>query len=130
MRNSIAPNQVCGEHGNFQIIEEFGTSTYEKDGTCNLIWVNIGPDSDESSGVPSAETSMSLVDDDAIFTYVHQPGLFTYSLTETFYGLQNTYLIGVGSGASDDPSAPNFQRQSGSLSGPKIIGEDQFLSAG
>ena len=129
MRNTIDPNQVCGEHGNVQIIEEFGTSTFEKDGAVNLIWVNIGPDSDESSGVPSVETRMSIVDDNAIFTYVSHPGMFTYSTTETFYGEDNDYLIGVGTGASASPDSPNFQRQSGSLSGPKLISEDSFLSA-
>jgi Ca2+-binding EF-hand superfamily protein len=129
LRNTVDPNQVCGEHGNVQIIEEFGTSTFEKDGTINLIWVNIGPNSDESSGIPSQETRMSTVDDNAVFTYVHQPGVFTYTITETFYGAEDAYLIGVGTGASNEPGAPNFQRQSGSLSGPKIIGKDNFLPA-
>ena len=127
-RNTVDPNEVCGEHGNVQIIEEFGTSTFEKDGTINLIWVNVGPESDESSGIPSQETRMSTVDDNAVFTYINQPGVFAYTLTETFYGEGQAFLIGVGTGASDEPGAPNFKRQAGSLSGPKI-GVDDFLPA-
>eukprot|EP00984_Skeletonema_dohrnii_P028050 scaffold17876_cov77-Skeletonema_dohrnii-CCMP3373.AAC.1 len=69
------------------------------------------------------------IDDNAVFTYVNQPGVFTYTITETFYGAEDAYLIGVGTGASNEPGAPNFQRQSGSLSGPKIIGNDNFLPA-
>lgn len=129
MRNTVDPNQVCGEHGNFQVIEEFGTSTFEKDGTVNLIWVNVGPESDESYGVPSQETRMKPVDGEAIFTYVNQPDVFTYSITETFYGEDDAYLIGVGTGASSKPGDPNFQRQSGSLSGPKLSDKDSFFLA-
>jgi len=129
MRNTVDPNQVCGEHGKVQIIEEFGTSTFEKDGIINLIWVNVGPESDESSGIPSEETRMSTVDGNAVFTYVNQPGVFTYTITETFYGEKDDYMIGVGTGASSEPGAPNFSRQSGSLSGPKIIDEDGFFVA-
>ena len=129
MRNTVDPNQVCGEHGNVQIIEEFGTSTFEKDGVVNLIWVNVGPESDESSGVPSQETRMKTVDGEAVFTYIHQPGVFSYTITETFYGEEDAYLIGVGTGASNEPGAPNFQRQSGSLSGPKMSDKESFFLA-
>jgi len=128
MRNTVDPNQVCGHHGNVQVMEEFGTSTFEKDGVINLIWVNVGPESDESSGIPSQETRMSTVDGSAVFTYVNRPGVFTYSLTETFYGDGHDHLIGVGTGASDEPGAPNFKRQAGSLSAPKI-NVDELLPA-
>jgi len=124
MRNTIDPNEVCGEHGNVQYIEEFGTSTFEKDGTVNITWVNLGPHSNEASGLTSQETSMSTVDDNAILTYIEHPSLFTYSITETFYGDDNDYIIGAGTGAANDYLE---RRQSGSLSGPKINeGADLF----
>lgn len=124
MRNTVDPYQVCGEHGNVQIIEEFGTSTFE-----NLIWVNVGPKSDESSGVPSQETRMKTIDGEAVFTYINQPGVFSYTITETFSGEEDAYLIGVGTGASNEPGAPNFQRQSGSCSGPKMSVKESFFLA-
>ena len=55
---------MCGENGNFQFIEDFGTASYEKDGTIDLVWKNQGPDSDETAGPPKSKTSTLAPADD------------------------------------------------------------------
>jgi len=123
MKNALG-NDVCGENGHVSIIEEFGTSSYEKDGSVNIIWESTGPTNDAKSGPSSIESVLNTVDDYSVFKYTSIPGLFTITVAETFLDEDN--LLGVGSGAVHLPGSANFQRLTTSILSPRIK-EDLFF---
>jgi len=122
MKNSLV-DDVCGVNGHVSIIEEFGTSSYEHDGSVNIIWESTGPIIDQKSGPSSIDSVLNTVDDYSVFKYTTIPGLFTVTVTETFLDKNN--LLGVGSGAVNLPGSPNFQRLTTSILSPRIE-EDLF----
>ena len=119
---------VCGENGNFQLIEDFGVSSYEKDGIINLIWKNQGPGSDEISGPPHAGTStLAPADEFGVFVYTDM-GYFTAAETFTFTGEDKHYLLGTATATTNQPMDEEFERIVITSLAPRMDDETAFLS--
>eukprot|EP00588_Corethron_pennatum_P030306 CAMPEP_0194335664 /NCGR_PEP_ID=MMETSP0171-20130528/70302_1 /TAXON_ID=218684 /ORGANISM="Corethron pennatum, Strain L29A3" /LENGTH=267 /DNA_ID=CAMNT_0039098839 /DNA_START=30 /DNA_END=829 /DNA_ORIENTATION=- len=101
MQNFIG-NGVCGENGFFQVIEEFGVSTYEKDAKINLIWQNMGPESDEVSGPPRTKISTVSTVENSVFRYLNIPGVVAVAESLTFMGEDRGHLVGSGTATKLD----------------------------
>jgi len=127
MRNTVTEGEVCGVNGNFQLIEDFGTSSYEKDGTIDLIWKNQGPDSDEISGPPRASTStLSPADEYGVFAYTDM-GFFNVAETFTFSGEQREFLLATATATKHQPTDENFERIVSSSLSPRME-EGEFFT--
>lgn len=120
-------NGVCGENGNFQFIEDFGTSSYEKDGTIDLVWKNQGPDSDETAGPPKSKTStLAPADDYGVFAYTDM-GIFNVAETFTFSGENRGFLLATATATKHEPTDENFERIVSSSLSQRMSGESAFL---
>lgn len=118
---------VCGENGNFQYNEDFGTASYEKDGTIDLVWKNQGPDSDETAGPPRSKTStLAPADDFGVFTYIDM-GIFTVAETFTFSGENEEFLLTTATATKHEPTDENFERIVASSISQRMSDESAFL---
>eukprot|EP00984_Skeletonema_dohrnii_P004665 scaffold1638_cov112-Skeletonema_dohrnii-CCMP3373.AAC.16 len=120
---------VCGENGNFQFIEDFGTASYEKDGTIDLVWKNQGPDSDETAGPPKSKSStLAPADNYGVFAYTDM-GFFNVAETFTFSGENRGFLLATATATKHQPSDENFERIVSSSLSSRMPDESSFMLA-
>ena len=127
---NVVGDGVCGENGNFEIVEQFGVSSYEKDGAIRIIWQSGGAGPGSVSGPPLAETSVQAVNDDSVFWHIEIPGFFQAAETFTFTGIDRDVLMGVASGTDlqHEYGDERFQQIVSSSLAPRT-GRDDFLKA-